>query len=460
MISPARNGWSPRAISTASVPAGSAPIPTRIELAWPSSGCGLIASATGSPASASASGWCSPPVTTTTRSTPPARTASTVRRTTGRPSTGKSSFAWPIRRESPAASTMATITVVPLVAGEGTRARSGLVGSSGGVSPGVALEGVLAAGAAEVEDPAFRLEAMRGGGDLDDHPAHRILLFASHRGHPMRLLLRRRRLAGAAHLDDLGEYAPRDLLRGHGADVEPRRRLQAPDPILGQLPPPQALDDDGRPLAARDEADVSRSCYEHPFQRLLVRVAVRGDHDRRLRAQRQPRKLLARRVRADHGHGEVGGPSESGEGLDDGSVTHQHPQRLREERLHVDLQRAAAVARHGVRGDALGPARGRAALADQRDQARLAITERVQGLAHHDRLRARPAHPAGEAAVAADERLGARLGRGRTLAPDHGGQGERLAQLPQLDGEREEVLRHCSCPLTLPSPPRRGRGNG
>ena len=258
----------------------------------------------------------------------------------------------------------------------------------------------------------------------------------------MRFILQGRRLAGAAHLDDLGEDAHRDLLRRHGADVEPRRRLQAPDPILGQLPPPQALDDGGRPLAARDEADVPRSCSEHPFQRLLVRVAVRGDHDRRLRPQRQPCQLLAHRVRADHGHGEVGGPSEGGEALDDGPVTHQDQRWLREERLHVDLQRAAAVARHAVRSDALGPARDRAALADQRDQPRLAITERVQGLADHDRLRARPAHPAGEAPVAADERLGARLGRGRPLASDHGGQGERLAPLPQLDGEGEEILRH------------------
>src|SRR5207247_11162524 len=134
-------------------------------------------------------------------STPPVRTASTVTRTTGRPSSGKSNFAWPIRRESPAASTMATITAVPLGAGEGPGGRSALVGSGGGVSPGVALEGVLAAGAAEVEDPALRLGAMRGGGDLDDHPAHRILLVAGRRGHPMRFILQGRRLAGAAHLD-------------------------------------------------------------------------------------------------------------------------------------------------------------------------------------------------------------------------------------------------------------------
>jgi len=81
--------------------------------------------------------------------------------------------------------------------------------------------------------------------------------------------------------DDLREDRDGDLLWRNGTEIEPRRRLQAPDPILGQLPPPQALDDGGRPLAARDEADVPRSCSEHPFQRLLVRVAVRGDHDRR-----------------------------------------------------------------------------------------------------------------------------------------------------------------------------------
>jgi hypothetical protein len=83
-----------------------------------------------------------------------------------------------------------------------------------------------------------------------------------------------------------------------------------------------------------------------------------------------------------------------------------------------------------VLADALGAAGGAPALAHEADEARLPVAQRRRGLAQHDGLGAGAAHPAEHGAVGADQRLGARLGRGRPLAAHHGGEGERFTLLP------------------------------
>src|SRR6266571_2599065 len=106
-------GWSPRAMRTASVPAGSALTPTPTDEPCPDSGVGLTASCTSSPARARASASCSAPVTTSTGWRPAAITRSTAWRITGRPLNSSRSLGRPIRRERPAASTMAAVTAAP-----------------------------------------------------------------------------------------------------------------------------------------------------------------------------------------------------------------------------------------------------------------------------------------------------------------------------------------------------------
>src|SRR5262245_49123329 len=90
--------------------------------------------------------------------------------------------------------------------------------------------------------------------------------------------------------------------------------------------------------------------------------------------------------------------------------------RSRQIGLQVDLQRAAAVARHGVVENAFGAAGLAPALAVETDEPRTAVAQRLQRLPDEDRLGARAADPAFDAPVGVDERLGAGLGRGRRLA--------------------------------------------
>src|SRR5438552_1400561 len=103
-------GWSPSAMRTASVPEGSALTPIPTEEPCPDSGVGLTAKRTSSPASPCASASLSGPVTTSTWRMPASITRSTTWRITGRPPSSSRSLGRPIRRESPAASTMAEIT--------------------------------------------------------------------------------------------------------------------------------------------------------------------------------------------------------------------------------------------------------------------------------------------------------------------------------------------------------------
>src|SRR5262249_44119731 len=61
-------------------------------------------------------------------------------------------------------------------------------------------------------------------------------------------------------------------------------------------------------------------------------------------------------------------------------------------------------------------------------------------LPHDERLGAAPADPPGHRAVGPDQRLRSRLGRGRPLAADDGGQGEGLPPPIQLVGYRQQRL--------------------
>src|SRR3989442_61740 len=110
-------GWSPRASSAARVHGLSAATPTAIELPCPSWGRGFTAKRAASPASASRTAESSWPVTTTTSSTR-GRRPSTTQRTTGLPSSWRSSFWRPIRRADPAGR-----TIPPILRGAVKRAR-------------------------------------------------------------------------------------------------------------------------------------------------------------------------------------------------------------------------------------------------------------------------------------------------------------------------------------------------
>src|SRR2546422_480740 len=121
-------GWAPSAISAARVHGLSAATPTAIELPCPSWGRGFTAKRAASPASASRTAESSWPVTTTTSSTR-GRRPSTTQRTTGLPSSWRSSFWRPIRRANPAART------IPPIMREAVK-RAGGVGAPGGRSTG------------------------------------------------------------------------------------------------------------------------------------------------------------------------------------------------------------------------------------------------------------------------------------------------------------------------------------
>src|SRR4029077_13025761 len=98
--------------------------------------------------------------------------------------------------------------------------------------------------------------------------------------------------------------------------------------------------------------------------------------------------------------------------LDDRPVADEHELRLGEVGLHVDLQRATAVARHSILQHPFGPARNAPALAVEADESRPAVSHRLKRLARDDRLGAGAADPALNSAVLTNERLRAGLGRG------------------------------------------------
>src|SRR2546427_11796074 len=75
-------------------------------------------------------------------------------------------------------------------------------------------------------------------------------------------------------------------------------------------------------------------------------------------------------------------------------------------------------------------------------------------LAHDGGLGAGAPHPSRNGTVVADQRLGAWLGRCRSLAANDRGEGERLAPTLQIRGEREEIVTHrhpCRATVATPS---------
>src|SRR3990167_676728 len=103
-------GWSPSAMSAPCVPGASARMPATTEPAWPASGCAFTTNLTASPSSAVSRSECDGPTTTRISSSPTEARHSTVRRITGLPPQSSRSFAWPMRRDRPAARTMPAIT--------------------------------------------------------------------------------------------------------------------------------------------------------------------------------------------------------------------------------------------------------------------------------------------------------------------------------------------------------------
>src|SRR5262249_16712501 len=133
---------------------------------------------------------------------------------------------------------------------------------------------------------------------------------------------------------------------------------------------------------------------------------------------------------------EAGDGSEGGEALDDRSLADEHELRLREIRLHIDLQRATAVARHAVFDHAFRPAGRTRAFPVEPDETWATVAERAEGFADDHGLGAGAADPSPQAAVLTDQDLRAGLRRGRRLAADDRGQRKRLAALLQIGRER------------------------
>src|SRR5439155_1109936 len=104
------SGWSPSTTSAAAVDGSSAAAPTAMEEPCPSCGRGLTAKRTLRSRSAVRNGASSRPVTTMQSSTC-GRTPSMLQRMTGLPLRSRRSFWRPMRRASPAARTIAAITV-------------------------------------------------------------------------------------------------------------------------------------------------------------------------------------------------------------------------------------------------------------------------------------------------------------------------------------------------------------
>ena len=241
-------------------------------------------------------------------------------------------------------------------------------------------------------------------------------------------------------LDDLGEDADGNLVWAHRADVETGGRLEPREALEGHAGLAQALDDPGRPAAAGHQAHVAGVRREDPLQRVLVGVGVRGDHHRRVPRDAGTIERGGGLFGAEREDGVLGGASKRCQRLDHRPVTHENQHGVREAGLHVDLQRAAAVARHRVLDHARRAAGTARAFADEPDQSRPAVLDGRQGFTDDDRLRARAADPAGDRAVGAHERLGPRLGGRRRLAPDHRRQRERLAAALEIRGEREQLV--------------------
>ncbi len=217
------------------------------------------------------------------------------------------------------------------------------------------------------------------------------------------------------------------------------------------------LDDGGCAPAAGHQAHVPRPGAERELQSLLVSGPVRRDDDGAGRPERMAAQRLAGRPGREQGDREVGRAAERGQRLDDGTVPDHEQQGLRHERLHVDLECAATVARHRVRHDAFGAAGNDPTFADQTDQARLTVAQGLEGLAQHDRFGASASDPARHGSVGPNERLGPGLGRGRPLAADDGGERKRLAGVTQRHRQGQDVLAHRRTPLPV-TRSRRARG--
>src|ERR1700730_14304848 len=130
-------------MSTAVVPGARARMPAPTEEPCPASGVGFTAKRTGNPSSARAVASCSGPTTTTTSWIPAPTTCSVACRSTVVPAYGRSSLDFPIRRDRPAASTMAVIMRGPKKEVPRTHARGASKCRDGSLLRGCRLHGPL-----------------------------------------------------------------------------------------------------------------------------------------------------------------------------------------------------------------------------------------------------------------------------------------------------------------------------
>src|SRR5213593_220668 len=282
----------------------------------------------------------------------------------------------------------------------------------------ILVEHLLAVATAKEHDSPGEVRAVLRGRAVDGHAADRVLGLDPHRGRRDRLRAGADRLLAPAMLDDLGEDAHGDLLWGDSADVESGGGLEPAKAIWRSATSLQALENYSGSPPACDQAHVARVGSDDPIEHLLVGVPVRGHDHGRSSGELELGESRLRRVLPElHDH-EIRGPTERREGVDDGPVTHEHELGFREKGLHVDVQRATAVARHPVLEHPLRPARNPSAFSIEPDEPGPAVAEGLERFAHDDRLGAGATDPPLNAAVLADQHLGPGLGRGRRLAAD------------------------------------------
>jgi hypothetical protein len=240
--------------------------------------------------------------------------------------------------------------------------------------------------------------------------------------------------AGRPQLDQLGQDGDADLAMGGVTEVEPGGHPHPRQHLLWHTAIGQVAEHGVAATLRGDEADVGRRGPHRLLHRLLVAVALRGDHDGGARIKRVDGEVRS----VDQVHLPAHGASQLLERVRHRGTPDDHEARAGHDRLDVHLERAVALARDRYDGDALrhGAQLLRRA---QPQEPWLTIGDRPLCLADDGRLGAGSPDPPVDLAGPRDD--GARplvAGRG-ALAPDHRRQRELLALPGQLRGLLEHV---------------------
>ncbi len=235
-----------------------------------------------------------------------------------------------------------------------------------------------------------------------------------------------------------------DFLHRVAAQVQPSRVAQPCQPGGVEALISQRLAQGGHHPGPRHEGEVARLRRQPgPQHRGLALVGGRGDQarvglHRQLLPGRGDDALCAGKVprlglRAVHGHRVAHLPGQQVEVPGQLVVSGDEQPARWKVRLDEHVHPAAAGHAHPQH----------LVVQVHVDDAGEAVLQGQQGLLAHQALRAAAAHPAEHVAPArVDDGLGARLGRGRTVHPDHRGHHERLPGRLQLADALVECLVH------------------